>query len=177
VGCEHVTAATQARQILGRDLDTLYTIDNLSLPVATKIVDTIDELPQLLNELVAQTRKSIRALRVAAPYPTAAYVQQEFRAMISERILADTLEVQRIEIFYELRRLQETLSNIFRYEGHAYYVKSYCAGVPDVVPAMGGYFFDDSEFLLGAYWTGMPPKTWLVHVGRSLSNILWRILG
>ncbi|HKR61245.1 MAG TPA: helix-turn-helix transcriptional regulator [Pyrinomonadaceae bacterium] len=146
-------------EIFGTDLDTLFvgTADEPSAPIAAKLVDTVDELPHLLNELIVRARKSLRALRLAAPYTTAAYIQQEFRTKVSERILADTLVVERIEIFYDLRRLQETLSNILRYEGHAYHVKSYCAGVPEVVPAMGGYFFDDSEFLIGAYWTGMPP--------------------
>lgn len=65
--------------------------------------------------------------------------------------------MQRVEIFYDLRRLQEVISNLFRYAGHGYYVKSYCVGVSEVVPALGGYFFDDNEFLLGAYWTGVPP--------------------
>ncbi len=146
-------------KILGTDLNSLFAAaaDGQPEPVAAKIVDTVDDLPNVLNELLARSQKSLRALRVAAPYPTTAYVQQEFRTRLSERILGDTLEVQRIEIFYDLRRLQEVLSNLFRYAGHAYHAKSYCAGVTEVVPAMGGYFFDENEFLLGAYWTGMPP--------------------
>jgi hypothetical protein len=36
-------------------------------------------------------------------------------------------------------------------------VKVHCAGLTDVVPAFGGYYFDDEHFLIGAYWTGVPP--------------------
>lgn len=146
-------------QLLGTNLGSLFapTADRQPEPVAASIIDTIDDLPKTLNELLARTRKRLRALRVAAPYPTPAHVQREFRVKIAERLLADTIEVQRVEIFYDLRRLQEVISNLFRYAGHPYHVKSYCIGVSEVVPALGGYFFDDDVFMLGAYWTGVPP--------------------
>ncbi|MHB1668752.1 helix-turn-helix domain-containing protein [Thiomonas sp.] len=147
-------------QVLGVDLETLFhaDADRNAPPIAAALVDTIEHLPDMLVELTQRTRQKLRALRLAAPYTTAAYVQQEWRTLVSERLLSGTLEVQRIEIFYDLRRLQETLSNILRYDGRAYYIKSYCPGLTEVVPAMGGYFFDDEEFLLGAYWTGVPPQ-------------------
>lgn len=121
------------------------------------LIDTIDDLEPLLSSLVAQAQRSLKALRIAAPYSTAAYVQKEFRLGVANRILDRSIEVQRIEIFYDLARLKEVLSNIIRYNGCSYWVKSYCAGLHEVVPAMGGYFFDDNDFLIGAYWTGIPP--------------------
>jgi transcriptional regulator with XRE-family HTH domain len=145
--------------LLGTNLGSLFapTTDRQPEPVAASIIDTMDDLPKVLNDLLARTCKRLRALRVAAPYPTPAHVQREFRVKLSERILAGTVEVQRVEIFYDLRRLQEVISNLFRYAGRPYHVKSYCAGFSEVVPALGGYFFDDDVFMLGAYWTGVPP--------------------
>jgi len=144
---------------LGADIDCLFgsDTDGKAAPIAATLIDTVDTLPGLLIDLTRSTRTRMRALRVAAPYATPAYVQVEWRNLVDERIRNGTLEVERIEIFYDLRRLQESLSNIFRYSGRGYHLKSYCAGVTEVVPAMGGYFFDDDEFLLGAYWTGIPP--------------------
>jgi len=121
------------------------------------LVDTIGELEPLLVRLVAETRHCLRALRIAAPYSTPAHVQHTFRTVLSGRLLAGEIEVHRVEIFYELPRLKEVLSNIIRYNGRGYHVKSYCAGSTEVVPGMGGYFFDDDEYLIGAYWTGVPP--------------------
>ncbi len=144
---------------LGCDLDALFpsTINGASVPAAVSLVDTLEHLPNLLMDCTRNTRRTLRALRLSAPYTTPAYIQTEWRMLVDERLLGGTLEVQRIEIFYNLKRLQETLSNIFRYDGRAYYVKSYCAGLTEVAPFMGGYFFDDDEFVLGAYWTGIPP--------------------
>ena len=126
-------------------------------PTNVRLVDTVDELPGALVEMTRQAHSRLRAMRLAAPYTTAAYVQTEWRQLISDRILAGTISVERIEIFYSLQRLKETLSNILRYDGRAYHVKAHCVGIADVVPAMGGYFFDDDEFVLGGYWTGVPP--------------------
>ncbi len=150
----------QLARVLGVDLETLFTgdADRDSPPITATLIDTMEHMPKMLVELTKRARQKLRALRLAAPYTTAAHVQKEWRALVSERLLSGTFEVQRIEIFYNLRRLQETLSNILRYDGRAYWVKSYCPGLAEVVPAMGGYFFDDDEFLLGAYWTGVPPQ-------------------
>lgn len=149
------TRAKLAR-FFGCDLDAPYAAADGG-PVSAHLVDTLDELPGLLMDLTGRTRGKLRALRLSAPYPTTAYVQVEWRTLLSARLLDGSLTVQRIEIFYDLRRLQETLSNIFRYEGHNYHVKSCCAGVDEVVPAYGGYMFDDDEFLIGAYWSSVPP--------------------
>lgn len=143
---------------LGVDLHTLFAdrVDEAA-PITAALIDTVDRLPELLVELTKRTRARLRAFRLAAPYVTPAHVQVDWRKLVDERIRSGTLEVERIEIFYDLRRLQETLSNIFRYDGRAYHVKSYCAGLQEIAPAFGGYCFDDDEFLLGAYWTGIPP--------------------
>jgi len=132
--------------------------DDHVAPLKAELVGTITDLPAVLIECVHNAKRILRSARLAAPYPTPAYVQQEWRAAISERLLAGTLEVQRVEIFYGLERLQETLSNILRYDGRAYHVKAYCVGIGEIVPTMGGYAFDDTDFFLGAYWTGVPPR-------------------
>lgn len=143
---------------LGCDRASLFPSDGGdSAAVAAATVDTIDELPALLVDCTRKTRRLLRALRIAAPYPTAAYVQVEWRKLVDQRLLEGSLEVQRAEVFYDLKRLREVLSNILRYDGYPYYVKSFCPGPGEVLPGMGGYFFDDDEFMLGAYWSGVPP--------------------
>jgi transcriptional regulator with XRE-family HTH domain len=144
---------------LGVDLESLFSgeSDEQITPVAVRSVDTITELPRLLVDLGRQTRRRIRALRLASPYPTTANVQVAWRKLARERLREGAIDIERIEIFYDLRRLQEVLSNIFRYENCRYYVKSYCLGVNEVVPGLGGYFFDDREFVLGGYWQNIPP--------------------
>jgi transcriptional regulator with XRE-family HTH domain len=125
--------------------------------IQAALIDTITDMPKLLDELLARTQKTLRALRVAQRHSTPAHVQREFRKEISARLLDRTLEVQRVEIFYDLDRLKEVLSNILRYDGFSYHIKSYCPGLKDLAPAMGGYFFDDNEFLIGGYWASVPP--------------------
>lgn len=145
--------------LLGIDATALFA-DGGSDPVETvtaATVDTLDDLPDLLLDLTRRTQRTLHALRLAAPYSTPAFAQTEWRNLLAERLLERTIEVQRIEIVYSLDRLKEIVSNIFRYEGVRYYVKSFCPGLREVAPAMGGYFFDDREFLLGAYWTSVPP--------------------
>lgn len=145
--------------LLGLDVGTLFA-ENQEPPPAKSacLVDTLSELPAVLRELVEQTQHSVRGLRIAAPYTTPAHVQEEFRAILDKRLLDGSLEVHRVEIFYDLARLKEAISNILRYEGKAYRIKANCTGVKDVVPGMGGYFFDDREFLVGGYWQKVPPS-------------------
>jgi len=71
-------------------------------------------------------------------------------------LLARTLEVQRIEVFYSLDRLKEAVWNVFQYDGCDYRIRGY-AVTGDVLPGFGGYWFDNAEVILGAYWTSIPP--------------------
>jgi len=146
--------------VLDVDVSELFSTapDSSCAENSVALFDTIKDMPQLMLDLLGRTNRTLKDLRIAAPYGTPTHVHKEFRAKISERILNDTLEVQRVEIFYSLDRLAEVLSNIFRYDGRPYWVKAYCTGVSEVVPGVGGYFFDDEYFLLGAYWTGIPPQ-------------------
>jgi len=150
----------QLARLLDIDLESLFNgnEDPAWIPLRASLIDTRQELPDLLVSLTSRTRSRFRVLRLAAPYITAAYVQQEWRNLISERLLDHSIEVQHIEIFYDLRRLQETLSNIVRYDGCRYWAKSYCPGLKNIAPAMGAYMFDEEEYLLGAYWVGIPPQ-------------------
>ena len=146
-------------QALATDPATLFapTGDTEAAPIAAALIDTLTDLPELLLHLTGRAR-TLRALRLAAPSPTPAHVQTAWRNLVSARLLGGTLAVERIEIVYDLRRLKEIVANILRYDGCAYYVKSHCPGADEVVPAIGGYFFDDDEFLLGAYWAAAPPR-------------------
>lgn len=145
-------------QVLATEPATLFdpAPDQNPQPIAAALVDTLADLPDLLLRLTRRARL-LRALRLAAPYPTSAHVQAEWRTLVGARLREGSLAVQRVEIIYDLRRLKEIIANIIRYDGCTYQVKSYCPGLAEVVPTMGGYFFDDDEFVLGAYWTGMPP--------------------
>lgn len=144
---------------LGTDIESYYAPeeDAEAPPIAVSLTDTHDELPGTLADLTRRSRQALRAFRFAAPYATTPYVQTEWRQLVSERILDGTLEVQRIEIFYSLKRLKETLSNIFRYNARRYFVKTYLPGLTEIAPFMSGYFFDDDEFILGGYWPTTPP--------------------
>ncbi|HUO98557.1 MAG TPA: helix-turn-helix transcriptional regulator [Rhizomicrobium sp.] len=149
------------RARLARALDCdlsvlLSTAEDTVHPLNATLIETVSDLPAILAEK-ARSVKIMRAMRLSSPYSTAAYVQTDWRRIIGERIMAGEAEVQRIEIFYSLRRLKETLSNILRYDGKPYFVKAHCMGLTDVVPAMAGYSFDDADFFLGGYWTGIPP--------------------
>lgn len=145
--------------MLGTDPGSLFAEKQDGIPFAgnAALVDTLDELPGLLRDLLRRAEHNLKAFRLASPYSTPAHVQEEFRSHVDTRLMAGSIEIQRIEIFYELGRLKETLSNIIRYDGRPYAVKSYCAGLKEVVPGMGGYMIDDREFLVGAYWTAVPP--------------------
>ena len=143
--------------VLGVSLVDLFTASpDPIVPASATTLDTIDDLPQLLTRLLAQTHRTVKDLRVAAPYTSVPHAQPEFRSKISARILNRTVEVQRVEIFYNLERLKEVLGNIIRYDGCQYYVHSVCAGLTEVFPGIGGYIFDDEEILLGGYWGSLP---------------------
>lgn len=154
------TVRKRLARLLDTGIESLFagTQDYEPAPIRASTFDTIGELSDLLLQHTRSAHKLVRALRLSAPYITPAHVQTEWRSLISRRILDGTLEVQRIEVFYDLRRLQEVLSNIMRYDGRRYSVKSHCAGIKEVIPAFGAYMFDNDEFLLGAYWTGVPPS-------------------
>ena len=126
-------------------------------PTTVSILNGTSEYPALFAECARKVQRTLRALRLASPYCTTVRVQTEARRIICERILAGTLEVQRVEIFYTLARLKECLSNILRYDGKAYYVKAYCVGLTEVAPFFGAYAFDDDDILIGGDWTGYPP--------------------
>ena len=142
------------------DVGTLFAEEQQPAPSnGAALVDTLSELPGVLRELLDNTEHKLRAFRISAPYATPAHVQEEFRRRVDARLLDGSIEVDRIEIFYDLARLKEVLANILRYQGRAYRVRTYCVGVKDVVPGMGGYMFDENEFLLGAYWAAIPPRS------------------
>ncbi len=132
-------------------------IDEPAIPVSARLVETKEELPKVLMDLLRRTTTSLKGIRIAARYATANDVQKEFRNEVSRRIIAGDLMVERAEIIYDLSRLKEVLANIFRYSGCRYHVKAYCPGLDEVVPGIGGYCFDDREFLLGGYWEKTPP--------------------
>lgn len=126
-------------------------------PFSAQMIDSVPEFTKTLIDCTRRSR-SLRSARLASPFVTVGGFQTDWRIVMSEQILKGALEVQRVEIFYGLDRLKEVLSNIFRYDGKAYHVKCACPGLKDVAPFMSGYVFDDADFFLGGYWTGVPPQ-------------------
>ncbi len=148
----------------------------IDAPTIVEALDVITEFPPVLIAAVRAMHHSLRALRLTSPDATGLYVLREFRQIISERILADSVNVQRIEIYYTLERLKETLANILRYDGHPFYVRACCVGLKEVAPFLGGYCIDDQEVVLGTYQAFMPPQGYTVlhmrgpAVGRFFQN-------
>ncbi len=126
-------------------------------PVSARLLDGFAAYGKATIECTKRAR-TLHGARFASPFATVANLLPEWRQLVSERILAGVLEVQRVEIFYSLDRLNEMLSNILRYDGKPYHVKYACVGLKEVAPFMGGYLYDDSDLFLGAYWTGAPPQ-------------------
>lgn len=153
------TIRTRLARTLDCELSLLFSQEAEAMePTSVSIINVTSEFPDVFAECARNVRHTVRAVRLSSPYCTAVNVQAEARRIISERIIAGTLEVQRAEIFYTLERLKEALSNILRYDGKAYYVKAYCVGLTEVAPFVGAYAFDDSELIIGGYWTGYPPQ-------------------
>lgn len=128
-------------------------------PSTVSLLDVSKDFPAIFAERARDTRHIIRTVRLASPYSTTLNVQTEARRIVGERLVAGTLEVQVLEIFYSLDRLKETLSNILRYDGRPYYVKACCVGLTEVAPFLGGFCFDDADVFVGGYWTGYPPQS------------------
>jgi transcriptional regulator with XRE-family HTH domain len=137
-----------------------------------KLIDALGDFPALLETLLRSAKRSVKDLRLGAPYVLPPNIQVRFREAIAARIMDHSIEVQRVEIFYALERLKEVLANILRYHGRSYHVRSFCPGVEEVVPALGGYAFDDTKIILGGYFTAMPPhrKPGLLLQGPAVSQ-------
>lgn len=175
------------RPLLARALDC--ELEQLMSPTADRetpssvaVLDVSREFPRALTNAARTLRHSLRAVRLSIPDATAQHVLREARQVLSERILTGRIEVQRVEIFYTLDRLKETLSNILRYDDRPYYVKACCTGMKEIAPFLGGYAFDESEIMLGTYRATMPPQGYSVlhlrgpEVGaffRSHWNDIW----
>ena len=139
-------------ELLQIDVGTLFAEEQEPSPSrGAALIDVQSELPGLLRELTNGAERSLRAFRLASRHATPPYVQEEFRRLTDQRILDGSLEVERIEIFYELDRLKEVLATMLRYKGRPFRVRTVCNGVKELVPGMGGYLFDDREFLVGGY--------------------------
>jgi transcriptional regulator with XRE-family HTH domain len=127
-------------------------------PSTVTLLDVSKDFPALFADSARSVRHTIRTMRLASPYSTTINVQTEARQIIGERLIAGTLEVQVLEIFYTLDRLKESLSNILRYDGRPYYVKACCVGMKEIAPFLGGFGFDDADVFVGGYWSGYPPQ-------------------
>ncbi len=147
--------------------------DDDEVPASASPLSNDSQMATALNSLVRGSRH-LRMLRFAYPYSTAARSKIEFRQYAEERILSDSLEVNRAEVFYDLGRLKEVLSNIFRFNGRAYWVKGFVGG-PDVLPSMDIYIGDKDTVVLSAYWNSVPsddrPR---MQVSGAVSNGFFR---
>lgn len=155
------------RPLLARALDCelehlMSPMADLETPNTVAVLDVGREFPRALAHAARNMRHSLRAVRLSIPDATAQHVLRDARQVLSERILSGRIEAQRIEIFYTLDRLKETLSNILRYDDRPYYVKASCTGMKEVAPFLGGYGFDENEVMLGTYRPTMPPQGYSV---------------
>ena len=151
------------RTRLARALDCevaelLSPFKEIAEPSTVDVIDVSKDFPALFADRARSVRHTMRTLRLASPYSTTVNVQTDARRIIGERLIAGTMEVQVLEIFYTLDRLKETLCNILRYDGRRYYVKACCVGLKEVAPFLGGFGFDDGDIFVGGYWTGSPPQ-------------------
>ena len=95
-------------ELLKVDISSLFPLQVDAVPpLAATLIDTHTNLPAMLLRLANAATTRLRALRLAAPYATPGHVQLPWRNLISERLLKRTIAVQRIEIIYTPRRLQE----------------------------------------------------------------------
>jgi len=107
---------------------------------------------QTLAQLTERCQNHLTIIRIASPFATVKHQMREFRQVQANRILDRSLEVRVMEIFYSQRRLQETISNIFRFEGCKYLVKTFAGPNNDVLPGVDTYIFDNSTAVLASYW-------------------------
>lgn len=110
------------------------------------------EIGRLLAELIEGCQKQLTILRVSSPFVTRRHQMVEFRQIADRRLLDHSLDVKIIEVFYGVQRLQEVFSNIFRYDGCSYSVKTFIPPTDGVVPGIDTYIFDRSVAVLGSYW-------------------------
>ena len=113
-------------------------------------------MDEVLQDLTARTKEYVRIFRLADAGTTQPFAQTAWRRQLDDRIRRRTLAVERVEVFYSLERLKEVLSNILRYDGCHYRVRTYCTGMSDIVPALNGYIFDGEEFVLSARQSDLP---------------------
>lgn len=174
------TVRATLAKTLDCDLASLMSpIADIELPTSIEVLDVATEFPAVFAACARNLRHTLRATRIAMPNATPLDYQTEARHIIFERLLAGTLEVQRVEIFYTLERLKEVLSNILRYDGKHYFVKAHCIGMTEVLPFLGGYCFDETDVVFGGYWTGSPPRNYpVLHIrGREIQTFFmgyWR---
>jgi transcriptional regulator with XRE-family HTH domain len=148
--------------LLGTDIASLFAEhQEASSSVDAGLISSFYELSGAMGELLQETASTLRGFRLTGPYRTSSQLHDEFRAVVDRRLCDGSLEVERIEIFFSLERLQEVLSNLFRYEGRPYRVKTASTGVRDLVPAMSGYLFDGAGMIIGGYWAKPPSQSHL----------------
>jgi transcriptional regulator with XRE-family HTH domain len=143
-------------QILGCSIVQLFGTGGTPHPSAAALIDSTHDFPALLAVCTERTETLLRIMRFGSPLATAANVHIPSRVAIGKRLAAGTLELQRLEIVYELPRLKELLSNILRYAPQNYRLKIVCAGLKQIAPFIGGAIFDNREILFGGYWTNIP---------------------
>ena len=143
------------------------------MPIRATMPTDDDQVSVLLSGLVKRSRH-LKMLRFSYPFSTAARYRQEFRQTVSARILDNSLELLRAEVFYNLDRLKEVLSNILRYDGRSYWVKGFAVTGMDVFPGIDFCIGDHDDCLLSAVWNSVPaddrPRLWLS--GKPVSGFV-----
>jgi transcriptional regulator with XRE-family HTH domain len=144
---------------LGSDVDSLFATRGKTTRYAFSAVtmDAVEEIPGVLAECTRNCQKSIRAVRYSANNTTPAFQLTEWRQLVNARLLDGSIEMLRTEIFCNLERLQEVLSNVFRYDGKRYFVKGICPRLTETLPFMGFFFLDHTDYILCCYQGVTPP--------------------
>jgi DNA-binding XRE family transcriptional regulator len=157
---------TPLARVLGVEVHDLFDPreDEVELPIRATLLASDEQASALLNDLVKKSRH-VKILRFSYPFATATRYRYEFRQYIAARILDGSLEMLRAEVFYNLDRLKEVLSNIFRFDGYSYWVKGFAITGTDMFPGIDFCWGDQDDCLLSAAWNSVPaddrPRLWL----------------
>lgn len=108
---------------------------------------------QVLTDLAQNCSEKLSIMRVTSPIPRPKHFMRDFREIVARRLREGSLEVRVIEIFYGLERLQEALSNIFRYGECRYHLKTFAIVSTEVFPGIDIYTFDRDQSVLNSYWS------------------------
>lgn len=168
--------------LLNVELDALFDEngDDMQRGLSASLLRGPNLTDEILVSATSKCERRLDILRVAQPYGTIRHHQRDFRQFVSQRLLNKNIEVQQVEIFYNLDRLQEVLSNILRYDQKVYHIKAFVnAPAQSVFPGIDAYLCDGEDSILASYWGyGAPDERPLIRISgepfKSFIQDYWR---